>query len=159
MESKIQRELRKLKTRLTIQEYRQFYPTGLNPGRFYDTAKLCKLPPNGVMEDSPIRPIVANIGIASYRLAKCLAQNLSPLGESIYSIKSNIDLMGKIKNEEIPLCFTMVSFDVKSLFTSVPFTKTIDIILDRVYNRKEISKKRNEKVVLIMYQEHRFYTK
>ena len=47
--------------------------------------------------------------------------------------------MGKIKNEQIPLGFTMVSFDVKSLFTSIPLTETIDIILDRVYNRKEIS--------------------
>ena len=62
--------------------------------------------------------------------------------------------MGKIKNEQIPLGFTMVSFDVKSLFTSVPLTETIDIILDRVYNRKEISTvltmKLNEKVVNIM---------
>ena len=62
--------------------------------------------------------------------------------------------MGKIKNEQIPLGFTMVSFDVKSLFTSVPLTETIDIILDRVYNRKEISTvlamKWNEKVVNIM---------
>ena len=33
----------------------------------------------------------------------------------------------------------MVLFDVKSLFTSVPLTETIDIILDLVYNRKEIS--------------------
>ena len=33
----------------------------------------------------------------------------------------------------------MVSFDVKSLFTSVPLTETINIILDRVYNRNEIS--------------------
>ena len=33
----------------------------------------------------------------------------------------------------------MESFDVKSLFTSVPLTKTIDIILDRVYNCEEIS--------------------
>ena len=33
----------------------------------------------------------------------------------------------------------MVSFDVKSLFASVPLTEIIDIILDRVYNRKEIS--------------------
>ena len=47
--------------------------------------------------------------------------------------------MAKIKNEQIPLDFTVVSFDVKSLFTSVPLTETIDIILDRVYNRKEIS--------------------
>ena len=47
--------------------------------------------------------------------------------------------MAKIKNEQIPLDFTVVSFDVKSLFTSVPLTETIDIILDRVYNRKQIS--------------------
>ena len=31
----------------------------------------------------------------------------------------------------------MVSFDVKSLFTSVSLTKTIDIMLHRVYNRKK----------------------
>ena len=62
--------------------------------------------------------------------------------------------MGKIKNEQIPLGFTTVSFDVKSLFTSVSLTETIDIILDRVYNRKEISTvltmKWNEKVVNTM---------
>ena len=33
----------------------------------------------------------------------------------------------------------MESFDVKSLFTSVPLTEKIDIILDRVYNCEEIS--------------------
>ena len=66
IESKIQRELRKLKTRLTIQQYRQLYPTGSNPGRFYGTAKLHKLPPNSTKEYL----IVSNIGTASYRLAK-----------------------------------------------------------------------------------------
>ena len=59
-----------MKTRLTIQEYCQLYPTGSNPGRFYGTAKLHKLPPNGTKEDLPIRPIVFNMGIASYSLAK-----------------------------------------------------------------------------------------
>ena len=33
----------------------------------------------------------------------------------------------------------MASFDVKSLFTSVLLTETIDIILDSVYNHKGIS--------------------
>ena len=47
--------------------------------------------------------------------------------------------MGKIKNKQIPLGFTLVSFDIKSFFTSVPLTETIDITLDRHYNRKEIS--------------------
>ena len=47
--------------------------------------------------------------------------------------------MGKIKNEQMPLVFTIVSFDIKSLFTSVQLTQTINFILHRVYNRKEIS--------------------
>ena len=34
--------------------------------------------------------------------------------------------------------YTMVSFDVKSLFTNVPLQKTIDVILDRVYNQQRI---------------------
>ena len=91
------------------------------------------------MEGPPIRPIVSNIGTASYHLAKYLAQNLSPLGQSTYTIKSTLDLMGKIKNEQIPQDFTKVSFDLKSLFTLVPLLETVDIILDRVYNRNEIS--------------------
>ena len=53
-------------------------------------------------------------------------------------VKSTFDLMGKIKNEQIPLGFTIISFDIKSLFTSVPLTEPIVIILDRVYNCKEI---------------------
>ena len=73
IENEIQRELRKLKARLTIPEYLQLYPTGSNPGRFYNTTKLFKLPPNGTIEELPIRPIVSNIGTANYCLAKYLA--------------------------------------------------------------------------------------
>ena len=150
-----------MKRRLIIQEYRQLYPTGSNPGRFYGTAKLQRLPPNGTIEEFPIRPIVSNIGTTSYRLAKYLAQNLSLLGQPTYTIKGTFDLKGKIKNEQIPLGFTMVLFDVKSLFTSVPLTETIDIILDRVYNRKEISTvltKNEIKIVNITFQKRTFHT-
>ena len=70
IKNKIQRELRKLKTRLTIQAYRQLYATCSNPGRFYSTAKLHKRPPNGTIEDLRIRPIMSKIGTTTYRLAK-----------------------------------------------------------------------------------------
>ena len=43
-----------------------------------------------------------------------------------------------MKNERISQGFSIVSFDVKSLFTSVPLEKTIDIALERIYLRKEI---------------------
>ena len=46
--------------------------------------------------------------------------------------------MGKIKNEQIRLGFTMVSFDVKSLFISVPLTEIIVIILDHAKNNMKM---------------------
>ena len=53
-------------------------------------------------------------------------------------IKNTFDLIGKIKNEQIPLGFTMISVEVKSLLTSIPLTGTINIILDHVYNCKQM---------------------
>ena len=46
--------------------------------------------------------------------------------------------MIKVKSERIPQGFSMLSFDVKSLFTSMPLEKTIAIVLERLYLRKEI---------------------
>ena len=37
-----------------------------------------------------------------------------------------------------PTDFNMISFDVKSLFTSVPLQETIYVALDRINHRKEI---------------------
>ena len=138
-ENKTQRTLRKLKTRLSTQQYYQLYPTGSFPGKFCGNEKLHKLPINGTIHNLPIRSAVSNIGTASYHLAKYLAKVLSPLAYSEYTIRSTIDLMNKVKNERIPQGFSMVSFDVKSLFTSVPLEKTIDIALERIYLRKEIA--------------------
>ena len=134
-ENKIQRTLRKLKRRLSTQQYCQMYPTASFPGKIYGTAKLHKLPINGTVHDLPIWPIVSNIGTASYHLAKYLAKVLSPLPYSEYIISSTRDLTNKVENERIPQGFSMVSFDVKSLFTSVPLEKTIDIALEQIYLR------------------------
>ena len=47
--------------------------------------------------------------------------------------------MEKIKQETIPSGYEMVSFDVKSLFTIVPLEKTIELTLQRIYDRKEMN--------------------
>ena len=39
-EAKIQRVLRKVKSKLTIQENHRLYPAGSCPGKFYGTAKI-----------------------------------------------------------------------------------------------------------------------
>ena len=90
------------------------------------------------MDQLPIRPIVSNIGTATYQLAKYLAKLLSPLSQSQYTVKSTKDLIQKIYNVNVPHGFNMISFDVKSLFSSIPLEEAINGALDIIYHRKEI---------------------
>ena len=62
VEEKIQRLLREFKSRLSQKEYYQLYPTGSCAGKFYETAKIHKLPPDGNISNLPLRPIISNIG-------------------------------------------------------------------------------------------------
>ena len=77
-EAKMQRTLHKMKHKFAGQEYQKLYSTGLNAGRFYGTRKIDKVHDSGTINDLPIRPIVSNIGTASYHLSKYLAHLLSP---------------------------------------------------------------------------------
>ena len=137
-EERIQRVLRKIKRSFSTQEYSTISPTGSCPGKFYGTAKVHKLPENGNVNYLPIRPIVSNIENPTYQLAKYLAKLLSPLSQSQYTVKSTKDFIGKMQNVNVPHGFNKISFDVKSLFSSVPLEETINVALDRIYHRKEI---------------------
>ena len=129
-----------MKLKLPSSIYSKIYPTGSVPGKFYGTAKFHKLSPNDTINELPLRPIVSNIGTATYHLSKYLAKLLSPLSESEYTIKKNTkNFVEKIKKEHIPNDHLLVSFDVKSLFTNVPLDETIEIILNRIYDKNEIS--------------------
>ena len=72
-ESKVQRMLRKIKSKLPIQDYKGLYPTGSYPGKFYRIAKLHKIQPNGHVDDLPIWPIVSNTATATCNLLMYLA--------------------------------------------------------------------------------------
>ena len=55
----------------------------------------------------------------------------------------------------------MVSFDVTSLFTNAPLDKTIEIILKRVYEKKEIIntiQKREMKDLLYLYTKNVYFS-
>ena len=73
--------------------YKAIYPSGSNPGKFYGTAKIHKLSNENEMninnvDHLPLRPIVSNIGTATYKTSKYLAQLLAPLGKSEYTVSS-----------------------------------------------------------------------
>ena len=139
IECKMQSLLRKIKSKLPDEEtYKKLYPTGSAPGKFYGTAKVHKLKDGEQVDKLPLRPIVSNIGTATYQTAKYLAKLLSPLNKSIYSVNSTKEFLKDLESISIADDEEMVSFDVVGLFTNVPLDHTIKIILDRIYNKKEI---------------------
>ena len=61
------------------------------------------------------------------------------MSESEHTIKNTKYFVEKIKKEHIPNDHLLVSIDVKSLSTYVPLDETIEIILNRIYNKNKIS--------------------
>ena len=113
------------------------------------------------VEHLPLRPIVSNIGTSTYELANYLASLLKPVGKSQYTISNTSEFIEKIKHKVIPPGYSLVSFDVISLFTNVPLDKTIEIILRRIYTNKEIKTdiKRNDlKNLLLLCTKHVHFT-
>ena len=109
MENEVQRTLRKVKFMMPQNVYSKLYPSGSYPGKFYGTPKTHKLLSKNV-SDLPLRPIISNIGIATYQAAKYLARLLSPLGTSEYTI-SNTKMFVKQKE-------TILSVQLKCLTNS-----------------------------------------
>ena len=65
-EKKIQHNLQKIKRSFSTQEYSTIYPTGSCSGKFYGTTKAHNLPENRNVDLLPNRPVVSNIGTATY---------------------------------------------------------------------------------------------
>ena len=93
------------------------------------------------VDQLPLRPVISNIGTATYELSKYLADLLKPLTKSEYSIDSTKDFVGRIRSKSIHQDYELISFDVVSLFTSVPLDFTIQLILDKIYRDKLIHTK------------------
>ena len=130
--------------KLTINEYKQLYPFGLSPGKFYGTVKIQKLSNDDIVEKLPIRPLISNVGTVTNHLAKYLSKLLSPLSISEYTVSSPKDVVQNTRTIKVPTGYLMVSFDVKSLFTNVHLEYTIGIrihylVLKRIYDNGELS--------------------
>ena len=117
---------------------------------------------NDKVDQLPIRPIVSNIGTATYNLVRNLVKLLSPLSKSKCTIDSMKHFIEKIKEEIVLDGYKMVPFDVRSLFSNVPLDKTIDVTLERIYNCKEINTQitcPEMKADNIMHQDCTFYVR
>ena len=60
--------VRKIKSKITIQEYKRLYPSGSCPGKIYGTAKLHKIDSKGLVNNLLVRSIISNIDTSTYNL-------------------------------------------------------------------------------------------
>ena len=62
IEGKIQRAIRKIKSKLSKDEYNKIYSTGSASGKLYGTANVHIMAENDNIDNLPLRPIISNIG-------------------------------------------------------------------------------------------------
>ena len=110
--------------------YKDLYSVGARPGITYGLPKTHK-------QNVPLRPIISSIGTFSYKIAKYLAKILSPLAQNSHLLKNSNDFINRLNKLKLRNSY-MVSFDVESLLTNVPLDYTINLILERIYQDKEL---------------------
>ena len=91
--------------------------------RFYGLPKIHKV-------NVPLRPIVSFVNSPTYNISKFLSTIIKPLMTNRFSVKNSIDFIDRIKDVVIEKDDILVSFDVVSLFTSVPVDCAIKCIFD-----------------------------
>ena len=116
LQAKVNRDLKELKSKsmITESEYKMLYSNTPLNALFYATIKIHK-------EGYPIRPIVSFIDSPTYQLAKFLSKLLTPTSNKAeQKLKNTNDVINCLQNFIVPDGFSLVSFDVKSLFTCIP---------------------------------------
>ena len=120
---------------LSDESYRKMYPTGAVSPKYYGLPKIHKA-------GTPLRPIISSTGTATYNTAKELARILKPLvGTSSHHVQNTRDFIDQIKEVRLKDGESIISYDVTSLFTSVPIKPTLDIIQQRLAKDQDLHKR------------------
>ena len=94
------------------------------PGYLYGNVKVHK-------EGNPLRPIISQIPTPTYDIAKQINKLVTPYIPTTNTLKSTDDFVTVLRCSQPK--GILASLDVQSLFTNVPVTETVDIILKYVY--------------------------
>ena len=133
-------KLRRIKKDSKLDEgmYKAMYATGCVLPKFYGLPKIHKT-------GNPLRLIVSSRGSVTYGVAKVLSKVIKPsVGKSRHHIQSMGDFVTKAKRFTLQPGECLSSYDVTSLFTSVPIDPVLNIIKDLL----EKDEKLNDRTVL-----------
>ena len=135
IESDFQKYLKKMKDKelLSSEIADVIRPVGSQRPRMYGLPKIHK-------ENVPMRPILCTIGAPQHSVAVYLKGLLKPVHDkfSNHCTKDSFSFVEYIKSQKCTSTAFLCSFDVKSLFTSIPVVEVIKICAESLYDDKEI---------------------
>jgi hypothetical protein len=135
-------------------ERNKLITTIATPPRIYGLPKIHK-------EGTPLRPICSSIGSPSYALCKYIVAILKNLTtESKFNIKNAIEFKDKINDENINDDEILVSFDVVSLFPSIPLDLALSTIKSKwtqIQQHTEIPEQTFLEIVKFCIVENRYF--
>ena len=112
--------------------YKKVYPTGASAPKFYGLTKIHK-------ENVPLRPIVSSIGSVTYGVAKELSTILKPLvGNCSHHVNNSKEFAEEIRNIKLERGECLTSFDVTTLYTSIPIADALAVIQRRLEQDTEL---------------------
>ena len=126
VERKVKTLLMKVEKALPQETLRMLNPNNSKAPHMYGKPKIHK-------PDMPLRPIISNIGSPCHQLARFLTRIISPLiGKTDSYVKNSQHFVTTLAPVIIDPTDIMVSFDVESLFTSVPTMEVLPILRSKL---------------------------
>ena len=116
---------------ISQKEKNALYLSGSKPRLLYGLTKIHKALEDGI---SSFRLILSARRTPTYKLAKFCGQLFKPLTNNEYTVKDSFSFAKEIL--EFDASLFMASFDVKSLFTSIPVTETLNFCVQSLYRNQ-----------------------
>ena len=88
------------------------------------------------LEQLKLRPIIHQTGTYIYKASKVVAKYFGLLAKNEYTIRDTLSFPDLLKSVPSDDNYGDDSYDVESLFTSIPVQETIDYILYKLYVKK-----------------------